>query len=229
MKISKFLAVLALVTSTATFAQTVDGYLGAASNNMYRGETLSDNKAYVNAGVGVSIPVSKATVRGAVDVTSITGGFTVDTSVTLSLPVYTVAVYTSLISHGTLVDNFRNRENINEVVGGIRAPLFGGNVFGEYSREPITGDIKTDYLKVGYSRSVFDPKLTLGTSVLYSKDVGNLTPSHSKKFEQKSVELFAKYDFTSNLNGTVTAIRSKDDIFATKATQKYFAGVNYTF
>lgn len=230
MKFNKLLSLAVLAVGVSAFAQTVDGYVGVGSNNMYRGETLSEDKASANFGLGVTVPVSKLRVRGAVDVSTVRdNGVLVNTSAIVSAPIGVATVYGGAINHATVVDSFRKQKNINEAVVGIKAPLLGGNAFTEYSREPITGDIKTDYLKVGYSHSVFNPKLVLGASALYSKDVGNLTPSHNTQFYTKSTEVYVKYNLTKNLSATATAIRSKSDIFATKSTNKYLVGANYSF
>lgn len=230
MKISKILtASLLAMGSVAASAQTVSGFVGVNSDNVYRGFSLSDDKPSATAGVGVTSKISALTIRGDAVVSTVTNGGRVDTTLTASTPVVGMTVFGGARNHTNFNTDLTSRQSSNEVFGGVSIPVAAGKFVSEYAREWMSGGVETDYVKVGYSRSLFDPKLTLGVSALYTKDVGAVRPARSSAFVFRDVEVAANYKLTPNLNLSATAINGKRDIFAVKNTQKYLVGVNYTF
>jgi Gram-negative porin len=221
MKKVLFASMLAFAALTAS-AQAVTGNVGINSNNIYRGQSVSDNKSSATVGLGVSAKVAAATVYGDVQASTAVDNGKVDLTIGATVPVGVLTVGGGYRNHSYVNKSFEFDKSVKaeEVFVGASVPVAGGKLSGEYSRNFYPNEYKADFMRVGYARQVLVPQLTVGVAVTaYDRDVVRLN----------GYEATAVYALTKNLNVNALVAHTRTDAFSDKMKTVGSVGVAYKF
>lgn len=239
--IKKFIVALALLFSVSAFAQvSVTGGVGADSNFIFRGETLSDKNPSVNGGVGVSAKFDGLSVFGGLDghSTSFAGSSAAKDVRALAIGEAGVgfeakdvgAIQTGVRQYwwfgGSNAGLKPTDLNFREWFVRGQTGVLGGVAAAEYDRTVSnqTGATGHDaYWKVGYVHSVFVPQLSVGVAASWKQyDAANVT-------RYNNTELTAAYAVTKNLSVYALESLGGKDVANTKIGNQFAAGVKYMF
>ena len=214
------LLALSAFSASAQVAATVN--IGVNSNNIYRGQSVSDDKPSVTAGFGLSTKVATATVYGDVQASTAVDNGKVDLTVGVTVPVGPLTVGGGYRNHSYVSKSFEFDKTMksSEVFVGVSVDVAGGKLAGEYSRNNHPSDYKVDFMKLGYTHQVLVPQLTFGATVTaYKRDAVRLN----------GYELSAAYAFTKNLNANALVAYTRKDAFSDKLSPVASVGMSYKF
>lgn len=215
-------SMLVLAAMAASAQVVVTGNVGVNSNNIYRGQSVSDDKASATVGLGVSTKVSALTVYGDVQASTVVDKAKVDLTVGASVPVGAFTVGGGYRNHSVVNTSFEFDKTVksDEVFVGASVDVAGGKLAGEYSRNFYPNKYEADFMRVGYSRQVLVPQLTVGVGVTaYKRD----------EFRLNGYEVTGAYALTKNLNLNALVAHTRTDAFSDKMKTVGSVGVSYKF